>query len=56
MVTESPTFNVNAEALSERLVTGFVDEGVAVGVVGGELSPQATVTTVAITAARNRPV
>ena len=47
-VTEPPTLNVIAEALTERLVTVRVDE---VGEVGDELPPQAAVTAAAMTVA-----
>ena len=55
-VSVSPMFNVSDDTLIARLVTVGDDGVVAVGVVGDELSPQATVTAVAMTPARNRPV
>ena len=55
-VSVSPMFNVSDDTLIARLVTVGDDGIVAVGVVGDELSPQATVTAVAMTPARNRPV
>ena len=55
-VSVSPMFNVSDDTLIARLVIVGDDGVVAVGVVGGELSPQATVTAVAMTPARNRPV
>ena len=48
-VTEPPTFNAIADALTERLVTVGVDEVVAVGEVGDEFPPQVAVTTAAMT-------
>jgi len=44
----SPMFNVSHDTLIARLVTVGVDRVVAVGVVGDELSLQATVTAVAM--------
>ncbi len=49
-----PTLSVSADTLTERLVTVRVDEVVAVGSVGDELPPQATVTAVAMTVATKR--
>ena len=48
-VSVSPMFNVSDDTLIARLVTVGVDRVVAVGVVGDELSLQATVTAVAMT-------
>ena len=48
-VSVSPMFNVSDDTLIARLVTVRVDRIVAVGVVGDELSLQATVTAVAMT-------
>ena len=53
-VTEPPTFNAIADALTERLVTAGVDEVVAVGEVGDGLLPQVAVTTVAMTVTTKR--
>jgi hypothetical protein len=52
--TVPPTLSVSADTLTERLVTVRVDEVVAVGSVGDELPPQATVTAVAMTVATKR--
>ncbi len=53
-VTEPPTLNVIAGALTARVVTVSVDEVVAVGEVGDELPPQVAVTTATMTVQRKR--